>query len=294
MGCDERALVRVLTSSKYENPWVMEQLVQDYNKRFMRDLKKDIESETRGDFETAALALVTGPLDGDVNLLQRSLDGAGTDEDALNDIILCRSNADIKAIAARYRIAKGRDLLSTVREDVNADLGRLYSMALNGTRAEPGAPVIAAEIDAKVTEFQQATEGQVGANAIAVAHILTACNDAQIYAIAEGYKRKYHRNLEAVIEKEFRGDMEDALLKMLAHATDRAKSDAMRLRTPLLKTVRPDRLFIQRLLTMWWDKPRLEAAKAAYRTRYGKALLTEAREVLSGDYEAIIMAIIGK
>jgi len=294
MGCDEKALIRVFTDLKYSNPWAMEQLVRDYNSRFMRDLLKDIESETRGDFETGLMALVRGPLANDVHALDKALNRAGTDEDTLMDVLLCRSNADIRAITAEYRRVKGRELLTVIKDDVDDNLYRLYSMALAATRAEDAAPVIPAEIDHKVTELQRATEGMIGANAAAVAQVFTSSNDTQIHAMSDAYQRKYHRSLQEVIEKEFRGDMEDALLRMLTHAMDRARSDATRLHQPLVKTVRKDRLFINRLTALYWDRPRLEAARAAYRKQYGSSPGRTIKDALSGDHEKLMLALVGE
>lgn len=294
MGCDEKALIRVLTNAKYSNPWAMAQLVQDYDKRFMRDLAKDIQSETRGDLETALLALIRGPLENDVRNLSQALNRAGTDEDALMDVLLCRSNADIRAIVAEYKRITHHELLSDIKDDVDNTLFRLYSMVLSANRAENAAPVIPAEVDYKVTEVQRATEGTIGVNGIAVAQIFSGCNDAQIHALSDEYQRKYHRSLENVIEKEFTGDMEDTLLRILQHSTDRAKSDAERLRKPLLKTLRKDKLFINRVLALYWDRPRLEAAKAAHRKLYGRPLSKEIKDALSGDYEDLMIALVGK
>lgn len=294
MGCDERTLIRVLAGPKYANPWAMAQLVHDYNSRFIRDLAKDIESETRGDLETALLALVRGPLENDVRTLEKALDRAGTDEDALNDVLLCRSNADIRAITAEYKRLIQRDLLHEIKDDVDDTLFRMYSMVLAATKAEDAAPVIPTDIDNKASELHRATEGVIGANGVAASQVLTSSNAQQIHALSDAYKRKYHRSLEDVVEKEFRGDMEDALLRMLLTAEDRAKSDVARLRAPLLKTVRKDRLFINRLLTLYWDPPRLAAAKASYKKSYGKPFSKEVKEYLSGDYEDLMIALLGK
>lgn len=294
MGCDEAVLIRVLTSSKYENPWAMAQLVGDYNKRFIRDLAKDIESETRGGVETALLALIRGPLEQDVRVLIKALDRAGTDEDALMDVLLCRSNADIRAINAEYRRIKGNELLVDIKADVDDTLFRLYSMVLSATRAEDAAPVISSDIDHKVTELQRATEGTIGANAISVAQIFTNSNTAQLNAISKAYERKYHRSLEEVIEKEFRGDMEDALLYMLENAVDRARFDAKRLERPLYKTPRKDRLLINRVVSLYWNRPRQDAAKSAYQIHSSArtSLRAAFRGVLSGDYEDLMIALI--
>lgn len=294
MGCDEKALIKVFTDPKYANPWAMAQLVRDYNSRFMRDLAKDIESETRGDFETALLALVRSPLENDVFTLRKALNRAGTDEDALMDVLLCRSNADIRAITKEYKRVAGKELMVDVKDDVEDNLFRLYSMVLAATRAEAAAPVNPAEIDHKITELQRATEGTIGANAVAVAQVFASSNDAQIHAMSEAYRRKYHRSLEDVIEKEFRGDMEDALLRMLKNAMDRARTDIELLRAPILKTVRKDRLFIYRVLVLYRDPPRLAAVKKVYKDKYGRPIGREVKELLSGDYEKVMLALLGE
>lgn len=293
MGCDERALIRVLTSPKYRNPWAMAQLSRDYQTRFMRDLADDIKSETRGDFETGLLALVRGPLENDARILEKALDGAGTDEDALNDVLLCRSNADIRAIITEYRRVRGEPLINDVQSDVDSTLLRMYKMVLSATRAEDSAPVTDAETDYKVSEVHRATEGVIGANAISVAQIFASCNGPQMHALSVAYDRKYRRSLEDVIEKEFSGDMEDALLRMLLQGINRARTDAARLRTPLAKTVRKDRLFINRLVTLYWDWNRLQEAKVAYKELYGVTLHYDVKYYLKGDYEDLMVALVG-
>lgn len=290
MGCDEKALIRVLTSPQYANPWAMQQLVNDYNSRFIRNLKEDIESETRGGLETALLALLRGPLGHDVYSLNKALNRLGTDEETLMDVLLNRSNADMRAIVAEYKRVTGRPLAVDIKDDVDDTLFRLCSMVLAATRAEDAAPVVAHEIDQKVTELQRATEGMIGANAVSVAQIFASSNASQINALAEAYERKYHRSLQDVIEKEFRGDMEDALLRMLAAGRDRASADAVRLREALTKG--KDKLFINRVVSLYWDPPRLEAAKAAYRKKFRVAIGKEVKDLLKGDLEDAMLALL--
>ncbi|GFP59619.1 annexin A7 [Trichoderma asperellum] len=296
MGCDERALVRVFANHKYQNPWAFQQLRNDYESRFMRDLVKDVKGETRGDFEDALVALIRGPLGHDVYTLDKALDRAGTDEEALMDVLLCRSNADIRAIAAEYRHVKGKDLLTAIKDDVDDTLFRLYSMVLSAARAEDAAPALPADIDHKITELQRATEGIIGTNAIVVAQIFTSANAAQLRAMSIAYQQKYHRSLQDVIEREFRGDMEDALLRMLTSATeDGGKADADALRAPLLKTLQNKKIITYRVLRLYWgDRARLYAAQAAHQKFYNKTLTKELKESLSGDYENLMVALIGE
>lgn len=292
MGCDEKALIRVFTSPQYSNPWALAQLVHDYNTRFIRSLEEDIKSETRGDLETALLAVIRGPLGNDVHVLHKSLNRMGTDEEALMDVLLSRSNADVRAIAAEYKRVVNKDLLVDIKDDVDDALFRLYSMILSATRAEDAAPVLAHEIDQKATELQRATEGMIGSNAIAVAQVFASSNAAQLNALADAYQRKYHRSLQEVIEKEFRGDMEDALLRTLTAGQNRAGSDALRLREALTK--KKERLFINRVVGLYWDRPRLTAAKDAYQKQFRTTLAKEVRDYLKGDLLSVMLALLGE
>ncbi|KAL7965539.1 hypothetical protein HDV63DRAFT_387157 [Trichoderma sp. SZMC 28014] len=295
MGCDERALVHIFADPKYQNPWLIQQLRNEYDVRFKRSLEKDIENETRGDFEDALVALIRGPLDHDVFTLDKALGGIGTDEEALMDVLLCRSNADIRAIVAAYRRTKGKDLLTTIKDDVDDTLFRLYSMVLSATRAEDAAPVDFADIDNKITELQRATEGIIGKNAIVVAQIFTSANNAQLRAMNIAYQHKYHRSLQEVIEEEFRGDMENALLWMLTFATEQdGKADADALRALLRKTLKNKRAITHRVLRLFWgDGVRLDEAKTAYQNLYHKTLAMELQDSLSGYYGNLMSALVG-
>ncbi|KAM0438649.1 hypothetical protein ACHAPT_001404 [Fusarium lateritium] len=293
MGCDERALIRVLASSKYRNPWAMAQFVDAYNSRFMRDLAKDIESETRGNLETGLLALIRGPLANDVYVLSKALNRLGTDEEALNDVLLCRSNADIRAIVAEYKRVRGKELLTDIKDDVDDTLYRLYSMVLSATRSEGITAIDPAEIDHKVTELQRATEGRIGANAIVVAQIFTSSSDLQLRAISDAYQQKYHRRLKDVIEKEFRGDLEDALLQMLNHAADPSLSVASKLNRPL-RSSRKERYLIYRLLMLYWRPNGVQMARTAYETYFRVSLRQDIKAGLDGDFEQFALALIGE
>lgn len=294
MGCDETTLIRLLASSKYENPWAMSQLVTDYNKRCDRDLVEHIVSKLRGDLATALVALVRGPLEHDARVLIEALDRTSADEEALMDVLLCRTNADIRAITAEYKRIKGCELIVYIKDNVDDILFRLYSMVLSATRTEDSAPVIPADIHQKVTELQRATEGTTDADTISVAQIFTSSNVVQIRALSEVYLHKYHRSLGEVIKKAFCGNMVDALLYMLWNANDRATFDAQRLRRSMDAWPRKHRLFTNRVVSLYRDRNRLQLAKAAFDHLflYEATLGTSIQRNLSGFYQDLMLKLI--
>lgn len=137
-GTDESTIIRVLA---HMPPQELTTLKQTYQQRHKRSLESDIKSETGGYFEFALLAILRGPLQQDVWCLNDALKGAGTKETLLDDVLICRSNADMRAIKAAYQQTYRRSLEADVKADLSAKTERMYLMILAATRQEESAPV---------------------------------------------------------------------------------------------------------------------------------------------------------
>jgi annexin A7/11 len=178
-GTDEKALIHVLST---KDPLQVGVLRQTYNYRFSRHLLNDVQSETSGWFEEGLCAIIRGPLQQDVHLLYAAIDGPGTKEKVLNDVLLGRSNADMRAIKETYQKTYHRSLESAVKGDLSMKTERHFLMVLAANRNEESAPVTPQQIDQDVMELYKATEGKVGTDELLVCNILTQRSDAQIRA----------------------------------------------------------------------------------------------------------------
>jgi annexin A7/11 len=196
-GTDEKTLIEVLAT---KDPLQVDVLRAAYKREHNRDLISDIESECRGSLEEVFVALASGPLIQDCRVLREGMKGPGTDEEALNDVLLGRSNADIKVIKSFYNKTYRRDLEADLKSELSMKTERHFLFVITGTRAESSAPVVPQQVDADVLEIYKATEGKTGTDEVLVCQILSSRNDAQIAAIAQVYEQKYRRTLEAVIK----------------------------------------------------------------------------------------------
>lgn len=286
-GTDEKALIHVLAN---KDPLQVNVLRQTYESRFGRNLIKDIKSEVSGWFEEGLCAIVRGPLQQDVHLLFQAMDGPGTKEKVLNDVLLGRSNADMRAIKDAYHRTTHRSLEADVRGDLSMKTERHFMMVLAANRNEESAPVIPQQIDADVVELYRATEGKVGTDELLVCNILSQRSDAQIGAIAFTYKQKYQRDLDVVIKKEFSGHMELALLHQLRTGTDRAMRDAMLLEDAMAGVGTKDALLTNRIVRYHWDRNHLQNVKGAYQHKFHRSLTSRIKSETSGDYERLLVA----
>ncbi len=136
-----------------------------------------------------------------MQLLHAAMAGAGTNERVLDDVLLGRSNADMRAINEAYHQKYRRSLTDAVKSELTTDTERHFVVVLQAARAEDSAPVHQPDIDRDILEIYNATEARIGADALQVCGILSTRNDNQIRAIAYGYNQRYGRNLEDVIKK---------------------------------------------------------------------------------------------
>jgi annexin A7/11 len=289
-GTDEKVLVRVLGQL---GPLEINGVKAAFSARHHRDLMKDVHGETSGHFRDALELIIRGPLEADCYSLHESIKGLGTKESAMNDVLLCRSNADMNAIKQHYHHMYRKSIESDVKGDLSMKTERLFDMAMSARRAEESAPVIPQQIDQDVREIYGATEGRSGTDQMTVCSILTARSNGQNRAIAQQYQQKYHKSLEDVIKREFSGHMEDALLYIVRRAEDPAKHDADLLEECMRGAGTKDDALVRRIVMIHWNPDRLHQCKAAFQHFYKKSLADRIRSETRGDYEKLMLACIG-
>merc|ERR1711939_955767 len=227
-----------------------------------------------------------------VHSAHEAIKGLGTKESVLNDVLLGRSNADMRAIKQAYQETYRRALETDVKGDLSMKTERLFSMVMAATRNEESAPVIPHELERDVTELHRAMDARVGTDQVTVCSILSHRSDGQIRALAHHWQQKYHNGLEKVIESEFSGHMKDALLLMVRRACDRIMSDAVQLEDAMAGFGTKDVLLVQRVVRVHWDRAHLDQVKRAYAHRCKKDLIQRVKGEIHTDkyYEALMVA----
>jgi len=285
-GTDEKTLIDVLHN---KGPLQIEVLRETFFNMFKRRLLADVESETSSWFREGLAAIIRGPLLQDCHLLYNAMDGLGTKESLLNEVLLGRSNADIRAIKTTYEKRYRRRLVDDIKGDLSADTERHFLMVLEANRNEDSAPVIPQEVDRDVATLWGATEAIRGKQRLTVCEIFTKRNDNQLRAIAHTYQQKHGKPLEWVIKKEFMGHMEDALLYQLRTAMDKAMRDANLLEASMKGFGTKDHLLVARVVRIHWDPRHMGQVKGAYQHAFGRSLSSRISSDTSGDYERLMV-----
>lgn len=288
-GTDEKALIASMSN---KDPIQINTIRTQFDQRLMRDMIKDIQSETSGYFRDGLVDIARGPLTADCHNLFNAMKGMGTKEAILDDILVGRSNADINAIKQEYQRTFKRTLEGDLRGDLSAATEQMYMMIVGARRAEDSHPVIPQEIEQSVTDLQTGIGNMVSKNAAQVCQILTSKNDAQLRAIAQSYQQRFHKDLAGVLKSAFSGHMEDALLLLLSRAQNRALAEAVRLEDAMSGMGTKDTLLVQRVVRCHWDRSFMNAVNNEYKKKFGRDLYKRIEGETRGDYERLMVACV--
>ena len=288
-GTDEATLINVLSNL---DPLQMAAVNQTYRSAIGRDLHKDVKSETSSYFRQGLLAIIDGPLMHDVNCAREAVEGVGTKEWMLNDVVLGRSNADLNAIKQAYKQTFRRSLESDVEGDLSFKTAALFKAVLRAARHEESMPINPSTLEHEARALHESTSGRMVNDVTEASGIFARSSDNELRAIDQAFKTRYHVSLEKWTEKEFSGHMRDSFLQILRTALDPAMRDAVLLEECMKGAGTKDEKLVVRVVRVHWNRMHLDQVKRAYRHRYGKDLIDRVRGETSGDYGRLMVALL--
>jgi len=116
LGTNESKLIKVLGGYP---PIHMNQITKAYEAKYGKKLFDVVKSETSGNFGKLCCALCTPLAEFDAQCLHDAIDGIGTDESCLIEILVGRTNSDIKALCAAYKNLYGKELVDDIKDDTS-------------------------------------------------------------------------------------------------------------------------------------------------------------------------------
>ncbi|CAO2590574.1 Annexin A7, partial [Lemmus lemmus] len=193
-----------------------------------QDLIKDLKSELSGNMEELILALFMPSTYYDAWSLRKAMQGAGTQERVLIEILCTRTNQEIRDVVRCYQSEFGRDLEKDIKSDTSGHFERLLVSMCQGNRDESqSVNHQMAQDDAQ--RLYQAGEGKLGTDESCFNMILATRSFPQLKATMEAYSRMANRDLLSSVSREFSGYVESGLKTILQCALNRPAFFAERL-----------------------------------------------------------------
>ena len=227
LGTDEVKMARVILGRTREQVALTDRV---YRAKYGRSLEDQVRGENK-----SMLGLLTGslshfgrflvyrcqpPAQRDAFLLYAAMQGAGTSDYILMEILSTRTNGELRAAAAAYAAAQdGASLQERIQEETGgfgkADYGRWCDALVEFNREEGLGAVDAARAEAQADELYEAGAAKMmGCDEQVFIDILTKASEGQCAAIAAAYEahEDTNRSLAEDVKKKFSGDLEFAVL----------------------------------------------------------------------------------
>ncbi|KAG6901483.1 hypothetical protein C0995_011246 [Termitomyces sp. Mi166 len=252
-----------------------------------------LDKESRFNFNWCLRALAMGPLGWDVWLLREAMQGIGTKEKILTEILLARPMSDIHILINAYQYFTGRHLIQDVQNDLSMKTKRSYS-----DRPADTAPVDYAYVARDVDALYNAGEKRFGTDELVFCEIFINRNPAHLKAVFEAYPKKYkkYKTFAKVVRAEFRGHMQDALLHIYKgtdpkHDQPTIYRDAKLIHKAMKGFGTRDHELIWRVVRAHWDHIRFESIKAAYFKKQKTTLEYHIAKDTSGSYCKLLLEL---
>lgn len=122
MGTDENTIIQLTATRSYKDRLSIKQA---YKTAFGRDILEDLKSELSGDFLKVVQGMWMSHVEYDVIELYNAFKGAGTDEDAVSEIIGSRNNSRLREIKTFYKEKYKEDLEERTKSETSGDYKKL-------------------------------------------------------------------------------------------------------------------------------------------------------------------------
>jgi hypothetical protein len=278
-GTDDNALTEILCGrSKYQ----IAKINEAYKLKFGTTLLDEVKSECSGDYLQFLNQMIAGRTEADADALFKAMDGIGTTERVLTEIIVTRSNADLRVLQARYREKFDRPLIDHVKSEVSGKYEDFLVQCLKCERNEGGTPDPALA-KKQVAALNKAAKGW-GCDESAFIDILGKASEVQTDLIEAEYEKQSGKSLKKLIKDEMSGDLESAMLLRLESPLDAA----VYLLRGAMKGMGTNEDVIARVIG-GANKDEVQQIHARFDARYTRSLTADLKDELSGNLEKAVL-----
>ena len=275
-------LLTQLTSSQRQ------QIKTHYISAYGESLDKLISSKLSGDFRDCVLALFDSPTTFAAKQIFKAIDGAGTDEDTLTEIIATRAPHTFTQLKTEYQSAYNETLKQAIEGDTSGDYLQLLLALIEGGRNDNAYPnetacssmceLLHSKADTKEKEcFMK---------------VLVMYSPAEVAMIARMYMKKYKQSLKDVVEKVYKGDAKLLVGTLVESLVNPSRYFATRIRKAIDCFSVKSKILIRVIVSR--HEIDMQQIKRWYKRMYKSDMVDDIKKKLKGEFMELILALCNK
>jgi len=287
-GTDEEALIVVVTSHKTQERL---KIKKAYQEKYDRDLIDDLKSELSGKFEDAMVGLFTEPVEYDAECLNGAIKGAGTDENALIEIISSRPGWLMEKIKAKYKELYENELIDDVKGDTSGEFQNLLVGLLECERSN-SKEINKENCEQLAKELNEAKDGKwnVDNKLDGFYKYIMYSSPKELSIVAREYYKLSGETIIEGIEKKFDGDVKELIKSVLYSLISPSEYFATRIKKAIEGFGTDNKTLIRILITRC--EVDINIIKKYYKQLYQKDMAEDIKSDISGDYQKLMLKLI--
>ncbi|XP_065364914.1 annexin B10-like [Calliphora vicina] len=286
-GTDEQAIIDILTArSNSQRQSIKENFLREYG----RDLIEDLKSELGGKFEDVIIALMLTPVEYLCKQLHKAMEGLGTNESALVEILCTKSNEEMAGIVTCYENMYDRPLAEHMCSETSGHFRRLLTLIVTGVR-DPAGTVDAEKAREQAEALYNAGEAKLGTDEEVFNRIMAHGSFAQLRLVFEEYKNVAGQTIEQAIKHEMSGELHEAMMAIVECVQSPPAFFANRLFKAMDGMGTDDTTLIRIIVSR--SEIDLGNIKEEFERIYNRTLVSAVKSETSGDYKRALCALIG-
>ncbi|XP_019850455.1 PREDICTED: annexin A4-like isoform X2 [Amphimedon queenslandica] len=288
LGTDEKAIILVLTRRSNEQ---RQEIKVKFKVKYGKDLIKELKSELSGHFREVIIGLMMRPTEFDAYCLNKAMEGAGTDETALIEILCSRTNVEKEDIKTFYKKEYKQDLEKHIHSETSGHFRRLL-ISLTAAARDPDSIVDKSRARQDAQALYKAGEGKWGTDESTFNQILCARSYAHLRLVFEEYSKICKYDIEQSISREMSGDLKTGMTTIVKCVRNLPAYFSERLYKSMKGLGTDDRTLV-RVMVSRCEVDMVEI-KSTFERNYGKTLESFIKGDTSGDYKRVLLALAGE
>ncbi|XP_017572179.1 annexin A1a [Pygocentrus nattereri] len=286
-GVDEATIIEVLVKRSNDQ---RQQIKAAYQQASGKPLDAALKHALSGELEDVVLALLKTPAQYDAQQLKLAMKGLGTDEDTLIEILASRTNREIRDIKKAYKDEFKKELEDDIKSDTSGDFRNALLALCKAARSEDKT-VNEDLADKDARALYEAGEKRKGTDCTVFIDILTTRSANQLRKVFQQYQKYSKVDVAKAIDLELKGDIENCLTAVVKCAGSKPAFFAEKLNLAMKGSGYRGKILTRIMVSR--SEVDMVQIKQEYKKKYGKTLYKDILDDTKGDYEKILLAIVG-
>uniref|UniRef100_A0A8D2IFL9 Annexin n=1 Tax=Urocitellus parryii TaxID=9999 RepID=A0A8D2IFL9_UROPR len=288
IGTNEQAIIDVLTKRSNAQ---RQQISKSFKAQFGKDLTETLKSELSGKFERLIVALMYPPYRYEAKELHDAMQGLGTKEGVIIEILASRTKHQLQEIMKAYEEDYGSSLEADIQGDTSGYLERILVCLLQGSRDDVSGFVDPGLALQDAQDLYEAGEKIHGTDEMKFITILCTRSATHLMRVFEEYEKIANKSIEDSIKSETHGSLEEAMLTVVKCTRNLHSYFAERLHYAMKGAGTLDGTLIRNIVSR--SEIDLNLIKSQFKKMYGKTLSSMIMDDTSGDYKNALLSLVG-